>query len=176
MTHTQIITLFTFLFTAGICKAQHNGLFDSALISRNIDKMAGTWYYGNEQKDTIIIRIEKNIDKDSLPGAIRSLPMVLAWIYYKKKDSIAEWGLKKFAPDKYTKANSAMIGSYLDYEKAVVFNYKDPGFQWLSHVILTLKKKKLYWKIKHKLDEENKRHNFFYPEKLILRRMKKNLL
>jgi hypothetical protein len=164
------------LLSAEFCIAQSNGLFDSALISRQIDKMVGTWYYGNKEKDTIIIRIEKIIEKGYLKDSMTGLPIALAWIYYKKKDSTLEWGLKKYAPDKYTKANSTMIGSYLDYKKAVVFNYKDPGFQWLSHVILMHKKKKLYWKIKHKLDEENKRHNFFYPEKLVMRRMKKNLL
>jgi hypothetical protein len=165
-----------FLLANPFCKAQSNRLFDSALISRQIDKMVGTWYYGNKEKDTIIIRIEKIIEKGYLKDTLAGLPIALGWIYYKRKDSIIEWGLKKYAPDKYTKANSTMIGSYLDYEKAVVFNYKDPGFQWLTHVILTLKKRKLYWEVKHRLDEENKRHNFFYPEKLVLRRMKKHLL
>jgi hypothetical protein len=170
------VIVFSFLLPACFCKAQSNGLFNPALMSRETDKVVGTWYYGNKEKDTIIIRIEKYIDRDFLKDSLTDFPMALAWIYYKKKDSVAEWGLKKYAPDKYTFSNRTMIGTYLDYVDAVVLTYTDANFSWLSRVKLTLKKKKLFWEVRHKLEEENKRHNFFYPEKLILRRMKKNLL
>ncbi len=170
------VILFIFILPVFLCKAQSNGLFDSALINKKTEQIVGTWYYGNKAKDTLVIRIAKVPMKLMHPQADFNFDAVLVWVYYKLKDSLLIADLRNYAPDKYTARNKTMSGTYLDYVDAVVLTYKDANFSWLSRVKLTLKKKKLFWEVRHNLDEENKRHNFFYPEKLVLRRMKKNLL
>jgi hypothetical protein len=175
ITKRTVILLF-FIVVILPLSAQNNGLFDSALSSKKIDKIIGIWYYGNKEKDTLAIRITRIIDRKSLPGASEGLPKVHVWVYYKKKGSIIKDEIKKYKKNQYPDDSRTMSGVYLDYVDAVVLTYKDANFSWLSKVKLTLKKKKLFWEVRHKLEEENKRHNFFYPEKLVLRRMKKKLL
>jgi hypothetical protein len=61
--------------------------------------------------------------------------------------------------------------------KAVVLSYFDKKLNEICQVKITPKnKRKIIWRIKYTDEKDSKKGNFFYPEKLILRRMKKNLL
>jgi hypothetical protein len=178
MKRKKISVLLLFLSPVLNAFAQPDKLYDSSLVSKQIDKVAGMWFYGNKAKDTFMVRIEKIPMKLLLHPQAQEAPYTaIVWVYYKRKDSVIENSLQQYFPDKYSISNWVLTGSYLDYAKAVVLLYTDKNYKSTCRVKLVLKnKQKLYWKIRTELEEESKRHNFFYPEKLILRRMKKNLL
>jgi hypothetical protein len=172
------IMLSVFLVSASLCMAQKNEVYDSALINKKTEQIIGTWYYCNKEKDTFVIRIDKIPIKQLLHKQAEFwFNTAIVWVYYKKGGIVLDSGIKKYAPDKYNNTNWALSGSYIDYRKAFVLTYTDNVLGRVCMVkLVRLNKKKLQWEVKYDIDEENKRHNFFYPEKLVLRRMKKNLL
>jgi hypothetical protein len=171
------IMLPVFILSACLCMAQKNELYDSALVSNKIDKIVGTWYYSNKKRDTFIVRIDKIPMQVLYPGTDFTQHTTIVWVYYKKADTVKESGLFTYAPDKYSTKNWTFTGTYLDYMKAVVLSYFDKKLNEICQVKITPKnKRKIIWRIKYTDEKDSKKGNFFYPEKLILRRMKKNLL
>jgi hypothetical protein len=173
-----IFAISIFLLMSFFCAAQKNEVYDSALINKKTEQIIGNWYYSNKEKDTFVIRIDKIPIKQLLhKQAEFYFNTAIVWVYYKKGGIVLDSGIKKYAPDKYNNTNWTLSGSYIDYRKSFVLTYTDKNLGSVCMVkLVRLSKRKLLWEVKYDIERENKRHNFFYPEKLVLRRMKKHLL
>jgi hypothetical protein len=160
-------------------KGQNGGFADSALVSRKIDRITGIWHYTNTQKDTLIIEMKRVPMKYINPVIDLNVHTTIARVYYKKGDSLIQQDFLPYSINKpLDSSNYTLIGTYLKYLDAVALLYTDKKLKHVCEIHLFKKKsRKLYWDVQfHPPDNTQQKDRFFYPEKLVLRKMKKNLL
>jgi hypothetical protein len=163
-----------------VAYSQEKQICDSALVSAKISKVAGVWVYSKGSSDSLIIYLAKVPAKKITPSVKLNCDMLAAWIYYKSDNKILINNIETCISGNFNLSQRSATGGYNDDKGQIAMFYTDKK---LNHVciinLVGLCDGELNWDIDYNsmYDKVSKKHyNFFYPEKLVLRRMKKNLL